>query len=213
VKKFGTLLFDFDGVIGMTMEDNHKAWQQAFAGYSVSVDKTEYFLLEGVSPKMVADHFLRVAGKDPGLAVEIAKTKDEHYLGNNTFAFYPGVDELTLLFKDNGYKMGLVTGAGKGRLTKSVNPEFLARFDVVITADNVTKCKPDPEPYLTAAKMLSVNPADCAVVENAPIGIESAKNAGMYCIAICSTLDKSHLTKADVIIDKFTDLEGIILKK
>jgi beta-phosphoglucomutase len=83
-------------------------------------------------------------------------------------------------------------------------------MDVIITGDKVYNCKPHPEPYLNAAKALSVGPLECVVVENAPVGIESAKSAGMYCIAICSTLERRYLEKADMIIDKFADLEKLL---
>lgn len=48
VKKYKAILFDFDGVIGKTMEDNYRAWEYAFSKYSIKIDKTEYFLLEGM---------------------------------------------------------------------------------------------------------------------------------------------------------------------
>ena len=58
-------------------------------------------------------------------------------------------------------------------------------------------------------KELNIKAKDCIAVENAPLGIESAKNAGLKCIAICSTMDKNYLSKADLIIDKFYELNNL----
>lgn len=112
--------------------------------------------------------------------------------------------------KKKGYLLGLVSGGSYIRLSKSLDGKFLNNFDVIITGDKVNNCKPHPEPYLSAAKALSVSPSDCVVVENAPVGIESAKKAGMYCLTICSTLNNKYLQKADKIIDKFIDLKEIL---
>lgn len=106
--------------------------------------------------------------------------------------------------------LGFVSGASYVRLARSLSQEFFKNLDVIITGDKVDNCKPHPEPYLNAAKALSISPTECIVVENAPMGIESAKRAGMFCIAICSTLEKNYLQKADVVIDKFMNLEEIL---
>ena len=74
----------------------------------------------------------------------------------------------------------------------------------------MTRCKPNAEPYLTAAKKLLVRPSDCLAVENAPLGIKSVKRAGMYCAAISSTLDRKYLKKADNIIDKLVNIKKIL---
>ena len=59
MKKYKAVFFDFDGVIGKTMEDNYRAWKYAFSRYNIPVNKTEYFLLEGMSVKKIAEHFLK----------------------------------------------------------------------------------------------------------------------------------------------------------
>ena len=66
---------------------------------------------------------------------------------------------------------------------------------------------------MIVAKKLNLDPSECLVVENAPLGIKSAKNANMMCIAIESTLDKSFLNEADIIIENFEDLFKLDLVK
>lgn len=207
---FKAVFFDFDGVIGKTMEDNYQAWKRAFSKYHINIDKNEYFLLEGVNTKKVAEYFLEKNSNNIEMAQEIACLKDKYYIENNRFCFYDGVEYLIPKFKEKGYLLGIVSGANHIRLLKILNDDFLKKIDVIITGDKVENCKPHPEPYLNAAKALSISPTECIVVENAPMGIESAKRAGMYCIAICSTLERKYLQKADKIIDTFIDLKDTL---
>lgn len=210
MKKYKAIFFDFDGVIGETMEDNYEAWRHAFSKYRISIDKDEYFLLEGMNTKGVAEYFFDRDASDSQTITEIVNRKEKYYLENNRFRFYDGVEKLIPEFKRMGYFTGLVSGASNSRLLKVVNHNFLKHMDVIITGDKVYNCKPHPEPYLNAAKALSISPSECVVIENAPVGIESAKSAGMYCIAICSTLERRYLEKADMIINKFADLEKLL---
>lgn len=86
-------------------------------------------------------------------------------------------------------------------------------FDARISGDRVTRCKPDPEIYLTAAAALGMSPADCVVFEDAKAGIESARRAGAgRVVALATTLPREVLereTDADVIGATFADLPGL----
>ena len=86
-------------------------------------------------------------------------------------------------------------------------------FDARISGDRVTRCKPDPEIYLTAAAALGVAPADCVVFEDARAGIESARRAGVgRVVALATTLPREVLERemdADVIGETFADLPGL----
>jgi len=209
MKKYKAILFDFDGVIGRTMNDNYKAWKNTFSPYGIKIEKNEYFLLEGLNTKKVAEHFFKKKGKKISARTrrKIIDFKEDYYIKNNQFSFYDGVLSLINKLKRKGYLLGLVSGASLVRISKTVNKSFLRKFDAVITGDKVKKSKPSPESYLIASKQLALKPTECIVIENAPIGIKSAKRAGMDCIAICSTLSKKHLNKADKIIGRVSLLE------
>jgi beta-phosphoglucomutase len=76
-------------------------------------------------------------------------------------------------------------------------------FDVLVTGDQVIDGKPDPEPYQIAAERLNLDPGECLAVENAPLGIRSAKAAGMACVALATTLPPPRLAAAgaDLVFD------------
>jgi HAD superfamily hydrolase (TIGR01509 family) len=212
--KYKALLFDFDGVIGRTMEDNYNAWAYAFDTVNVRLDRVEYFLLEGRDTRSVASSILRKNSLDESLVEEIVAIKEKHYLQHNSFEFYPGaVDFINSVA--NKFKLGLVSGASTERLGKTLPAGFLGKFQSVITGDKIRSPKPSPEPYLLASSYLGVSPSVCLVIENAPLGIASAKEAKMDCVAVCSTLDRKYLSDADFIVDNvwsltqlFQDING-----
>ncbi len=86
-------------------------------------------------------------------------------------------------------------------------------FDATVSGDQVTRCKPDPEIYLTAAKVLGMEPSECVVFEDAEAGIESARRAGIgRIVAIATTLDRAELAKLQgpsVIISDYRELADV----
>lgn len=208
--KIKGILFDFDGVLAETMQDLFNSWRYAFNRFGVEIKKENYFLLEGMKVIKIAEYLSKKYNLDIQNASEILKLKNNFYLDNHSFNFYKGVEEFIELLNKEKILIGLVSASPKEKLEKTVPEKFLAKFNVIISGDDLELGKPHPDPYLTAAKNLNLAPSECLVVENAPLGIESAKNAGMYCIAIKSTLEEKFLNKADKIIDKFEDLRFLI---
>jgi beta-phosphoglucomutase len=87
-----------------------------------------------------------------------------------------------------------------------IGPEVNEWLDCVITADDVEHGKPDPEPYWRAIQKLHVAPSEALVIENAPLGIRSAKSAGAAVVAITTTLAPHYLREADFIVHDFAEL-------
>ena len=81
-------------------------------------------------------------------------------------------------------------------------------FMAAVAGDEVTRCKPDPEIYLTAAAKLGLEPSECIVFEDAEAGIEAGKRAGMVVVALATTFTREFLatTEADLIVDDFRDI-------
>lgn len=85
-------------------------------------------------------------------------------------------------------------------------------FEAIISGDMVSRCKPDPEIYLSAAAALCVVPSECVVFEDAAAGIEAARRAGVgRIVALTTTLPRAELehTAADVIVDTFADIRDL----
>jgi beta-phosphoglucomutase-like phosphatase (HAD superfamily) len=119
---------------------------------------------------------------------------------------YPRAFETIDELRRRGFKVALVTACALKNMQHSLNTEDRAHFDFIITGDEVPRAKPFPDPYLTAARRLGLSPKECLVVENAPLGIESARNAGMQCAAIETTLRRKYLASADYVLRNIANL-------
>ncbi len=97
----------------------------------------------------------------------------------------PGARELFEEVAAAGIPRALVTGSLRP-LTEAVLASAGFRFPVVVTGDDVTRTKPDPEPYLLAAKLLDAGPQDCVALEDSPNGVTSATAAGCHVVAVPS---------------------------
>jgi mannitol-1-/sugar-/sorbitol-6-phosphatase len=80
----------------------------------------------------------------------------------------------------------------------------------MVTADDVSRGKPDPEGYLTAARRLGVDPVEALVVEDAPPGIEAGRAAGAAVVAVTSTHARAELGGADVIVETLEELPAVL---
>lgn len=208
--KYKAVLLDYDGVVANTMEDNYNAWQFAFSKHGVRLDRLKYFLMEGMTPRAVAETVLAEHNLSADLAGEVARTKERFYLSHYSIFLHDGIESLVSKIKAHGCFIGLVSGASRERLFNSGISDLLGKFDVIVTGDQVTHGKPDPEPYRLAAEQLKLTPMQCLVIENAPLGISSAKRAAMDCIAVCTTLGREHLKEADFIVEQTSDLKSLL---
>lgn len=203
------VLFDFDGVIANTLTYHVQAWQQVFAEYDVKILAEDVCLLEG----QLAEEIGRQLAQQKGLALDdlrlekMVQQKRAIYNRITRATVYPAARKLIEYFKANSIKIALVTGAIRQNIEPVTGKEFLKNFDVIITGNEVANTKPHPEPYLTAAKKLNVLPSECIVIENAPMGIRAAKLAGMFCVALKTTIkNETYLKEADLIVEDMTEV-------
>ena len=205
MEKVKVVLFDCDGVLIQSMEDFFSAWERAFKDEDIELRREDFFPLEGMKLANVAKILSQKYQKSINVE-EFLNRKDKYYLENHSFKFYSGVVELIDFLKDKGTLLAIISAGSRTRITKTMPQDFLKKFNVIISGDDTERGKPYPDPYLSAMEKLNVSTNASIVVENAPLGIKSAKSAGVYCIAITSTLDKSFLTEADEIIGNFSEL-------
>lgn len=198
------VLFDFDGTLADTMEDNFLAWQRAFKDYNISIAREDYFPLEGLSLAGIAEQISRKYSSEI-IPEKLVELKNKYYLENNKFALYSEVPELIETLKNLGLKLAIVSASPREKLKKTAG-DFLQKFDIVISGDDYKNGKPSPEPYLAAMKKMNLAPHECVVVENAPLGIKSAKSAGVYCFALATTLPECALKEADKILGNISEL-------
>src|SRR3989339_532026 len=204
--EFKGILFDLDGTLIDSMRDNFLAWKTALKNENISITEEEYYPLEGLPVLEIAKFFLKEKNYPLEKIQKIVELKHKFYKEKHKINFYVGVKELIDYVKSKNILIAIVTASSYEKLYQTVPKDFLDKFDCLISGDCTKKGKPFPDPYLTATKKLGLNPKDCIVIENAPIGVQSAKNAKIYCIAIGSTVSKERLNNADFFVNKFEDL-------
>ena len=204
------VLFDLDGVLLKSMEQHLEAWQHAFRRYNAYIKDSDFYQLEGRGVKAVVETLTKKFEIDQKLNQQLIDVKIAYYNKNFVPEFYDHLYSVLDFLKKREMPMGVVTGGYRDRVIKIVEDYFNGYFSAVVTSDDVENTKPFPEPYLKGAALLGFKPADCLVIENAPMGVESAKKAGMKVVAITTTMTRDYLNKADVIVDKFSEIEAYL---
>ncbi len=208
ISRIKAVIFDFDGVLVDSMQHHVDAWQSVFREYGITLTPQEILEREGEKARLTTRSIARNHGIElnDDEVERLIRKKRKIYRSNAQRRIRPLARTVVADCRHRGYKTAIVTGSVRDNLEWALPPEELELFDVIITADAVRLGKPHPEPYLSAAEKLGVSPQECLVIENAPLGIRSAKAAGMQCIAITTTLPADHLREADWII---TDLDAL----
>lgn len=208
------VICDMDGVIVDSMPYHFLAWYEALRPYGISVKCFDVYIREGERWQKSMEDFLKGSGLSPSKElfkkVFIARKR----LFRNRFKrfIFKGAGEFLRCMKKKGYPLGLVTATTKDGVKEILPKNIRNIFDFVVTGDCVKKGKPYPEPYLKAVKALKVAPSECIVIENAPYGITSAKRAGIFCVALTSSLPAEYLKEADIIVDSLAEISELVDK-
>ncbi|WP_321417125.1 HAD family phosphatase [uncultured Methanomethylovorans sp.] len=201
------LIFDVDGVLMDSMSYHADAWVQAFREVGVPITNRDIYEIEGSNHKGVVDIIFHKAGLEPETSdyETFLKKKREHFLRNNRAEPFKGMQECLQALKEK-YKLAVASGADRVIVNTLMDRFYPGIFKIIVSGEDVTRGKPNPEPYLKAASKLGLEPEECIVIENAPLGIKSAKMAGIYCVAVPTYLLKEKLIGADMILADHAEL-------
>ncbi len=207
------IIFDMDGtIINTAIEHDFPTWKEAFSlyGYDMSFDDFKKFA-GGKAHTIIKDR-VDISDQEVEEFIKKRTTLLAQSIETKGLKFIPGFLNFLDELKQQGYKVALATGAIDSKvevIKKHIDLDNL--FPIIVTGSEVQIAKPHPEIYLKAAEKLGLKPEDCIVVEDARNGIESAKKAGMKCIALTLTHEREELKDADLIVDSFDEIsmEGI----
>ncbi|MBQ6612537.1 MAG: HAD family phosphatase [Alistipes sp.] len=206
------LLFDMDGVLVNNLDIHRQAFAEFFRRYGVerTFDELNRHFGRG-NDDIMGDLMPREIVERVGIR-ELGNQKEAIYREIYAPIITPQAGLVDFLAKSNEH--GLLCAVGSSGFKANVDfvldkCDIRQYFQATVAGDEVTRCKPDPEIYLTAAKHLGIEAKECIVFEDAEAGIEAGKRAGMKVIALATTFDRSFLetTEADYIIDDFRGLE------
>ncbi|MFD8547931.1 HAD-IA family hydrolase [Streptomyces sp. NPDC059649] len=187
------LLFDNDGTLISTLDSVHRCWTRWAQEYGIAPEDFAGVELHGRPAAEIAADLLP-AGKVPGALARIEQLEVEDVAGGVTLL--PGTR--ALLDGLPAERWAVVTSATR-RLAEARLGEVGIRPKKLIAADDITRGKPDPEPFLLAARRLGVDPARCVVFEDAPAGLAAGRAAGMTTVALTTTHPAAELL-ADVVV-------------
>lgn len=179
-----TALFDFDGVIVDTEPLYDIFWDEAGVRYETGIDHFAAVIKGTTLPYIMEKYF---SDRTEEFRQMVIKESTE-YESTMPLPAMPGSIEFLHLLKENGVQIGLVTSSDNAKVTRAFKMHRLENlFDTVVTADRITKGKPDPMCYLLAATDLNVSPSDCLVFEDSFAGIQAGTAAGMRVIGLSTT--------------------------
>jgi HAD superfamily hydrolase (TIGR01509 family) len=205
------VIFDFDGVLADTERLHLAAFRDVFDVRGWALDDAAYF-----NSYMGYDDagLMRAYASDRGVALDADELASmvarksvafRQHLGSGR-VLYPGAVEC-LARLDGRFTLAVASGALRSEIVDILSVAgVLERFRTIVGAEDVTAMKPAPDPYLTAAARLGIDPRACIAVEDSRWGLESATRAGMRTIAITNTSNPASLTMAQRVIAHLDEL-------
>lgn len=213
MKNQKAVLFDFDGVIVDSLQNHYISWKYILSKYDIQITLEEIAINEGEKAEESMRRFLQ---EKKSLIVEDSKIKQLVQEKRRIYKTLPPPkvrnDAIALLRNLSmlPFQLGLVSGSVLQNIKLSLSNDLLSLFQVLVTGEDTERGKPYPDPFLYAAKKLSVSPPMCYVVENAPLGIKAAKMANMKVIGITTTLSEEYLKGADFIVNTYPEILEIV---
>ncbi len=202
------VIWDMDGVIASTAPYHLKAWQEVFRKRCVEFTERDFSRHFGQRNDSIIKSAM---GEDISREEmeTIADEKEKSFrrrLGKDIRPL-SGVIELMDSLLRHGFKMALASSAPPENIsliTRSLGIERL--FHTIVSGHEVPRGKPAPDVFLLAAERLGIEPARFIVVEDAVAGVQAAKRAGMYCLAVTNTHTRDRLLEADLVVDSLADV-------
>ncbi len=200
------IIFDVDGVLVDSMRFHADAWANVFSKVGIPITRDDIYALEGSNERAIIKAIYQKAGKEPEPwhLEYLVNTKREIFEFDQIKPFKSIPDCVKKLKRY--FKLAAVSGSSRSVVEKVMNKFFLGCFGVIITGEDLERGKPDPTPFLKALAKLDITKNECFVIENSPMGITAAKRAGIYCVAVASTLEPDKLQHADLVFRDHTAL-------
>jgi beta-phosphoglucomutase len=205
---FRAAIFDLDGVIVDTVPIHFKAWKKMFSEYGIEFTFDDY--------KKKVDGIPRIDGCKAILTdlsddeIQVASSRKQvyylEYLEKEGVKVYESTISLIKQLLANKIKVAVISSSKNLlMILKKTHTESL--FEVKIGGNDITKGKPDPQVFLMAAERLGVPVGESLVFEDATLGVEAAKRAGMYCVGIDRDNHPMLFQKADITVKDLSEVD------
>ncbi|MFX1573505.1 MAG: HAD family hydrolase [Promethearchaeota archaeon] len=209
------VIFDMDGVLADTEPIHFESWVKMANEIGAKFTR-EFFKQTFGQQSPTITRKLVGPSIDETLIIQWSNLKESYYreMVKDKLELLPGVIDIIKDLKSEGFKLAI------GSSGPSENVELLLTtlkiknlFDNIITAADVRKGKPEPDVFLVAANLLGIDPKKCIVIEDAPVGIQAANNAGMKSIALTTTHNTEELQEANLVVQDLSLISINDIKK
>ena len=184
------VLFDMDGVLYDSMPNHAIAWQEAMAQFGLTMTAQDAYMTEG---QRGTDTIRQLARRQRGIDISEAEAQRMYDEKSRRFhalpapPLMPGIIGVMEQITASGWQVGVVTGSGQRPLLERVLRDFGAFVTPahMVTAYNISRGKPAPDPYLAGLRMMgNLQPQEAIVVENAPLGVRAGVAAQIFTVAV-----------------------------
>ena len=203
MRTVSAVLFDLDGVLVESREATERVWLDWAHANGIGDDELRS-AMHGVRSVEVVSA-LRPELDSVAESEAIERRQAEDLAGLRAI---PGAADALRALREE--RVAVVTSATRDLAAARLGAVGIELPAVVVYAGDVSRGKPDPEGYLTAARRLGVDPADALVVEDSPPGIEAGRAAGAATVAVTSTHAAAELAAADVVIETLEELPAVL---
>lgn len=208
------IVFDFDGVIADSEPVHERALLETVRAEGLAFTHQQYQAeIIGYDDRDAFPAIYRLNDRpfDAAQADRLIESKTEllhRLIAQGAVTPFPGTLELAREAKARGMPIAICSGALREEINLMLEAFGAADlFEIIVTADDVARAKPDPAGYLLAASHLGIDPGACACIEDTPTGIEAARAAGYArIVAVAHSLPESDLAQAHAVTNATTDL-------
>lgn len=212
--KLKAIIFDFNGVIVDDEPLHLELFRKVLLEEGIFLTDEDYhekylgFDDRGCFTAALCDNARTPDAADDAFIHELIERKAEYYRQaiQERMLLFPGIVDLVRRSAE-AYPLAIASGALRGEIEFVLERGELRNcFQVIVAAEDVNECKPDPEGYLKALEQLNdalnaeIQAHECMVIEDSIAGIEAAKAAGMHCVAVTNSYGAHELIKADTIV-------------
>ena len=209
-------LFDYDGTLADTDVVHHVCWNKSLTRYNTSIDGAYYAKnCSGALSIDIAEMIINSKPEVTTTASDLSQEKDaayEAWIASNIVPVMPGVYEMLEFLERKGVRKGIVTGAPLAAIEKTLKDNKIFEcFQVMVTREDVTRGKPEPDGYLLGLKKFGIEGHLAVAFEDTRSGVLAAMDAGIHTIAIPHNYTSLHdLSVADYICANMIDALEIL---
>lgn len=205
------VIFDMDGVLIDSYDAHFRSWQMMAAREGLEMTRQQFEATFGRTSREVIAALWKDVAMDAARVQRLDDEKEAAFreILAQDFPAMPGAIDLLDALKGEGVALAIGSSAPPANVEQALDHlGSRDRWGAVVTGQDVRHGKPDPQVFLLAAERLGIRPERCAVVEDAPVGIEAARRAGMAVVGLASRgRTREMLVAADLVVESLMELD------